>query len=133
MDYLKWAKETFKDDIYAKETTGIEIEEVGLNYAKCSLKLDKKHQNAEGEVMGGAIFTLADFTFAIASNTDGVLTVSLSSQINYLNKVRGKMLFAEANCSKTGKNVCFYDVTITDEEKTTIATVLITGFRKQPD
>ena len=42
MTELEMKKEFFKDDLFAA-LTGIEIEAVGENYAKCSLILDKKH------------------------------------------------------------------------------------------
>ena len=50
-------------DRYATEVTGIVLEEVGVHYAKCSLKLDERHINAIGQVMGGVIYTMADLTF----------------------------------------------------------------------
>lgn len=129
MDYLGQAREKFKDDIYAMETTGIEIEEVRRDYAKCSMKIDRRHMNANDCVMGGAIFTLADFTFAVASNADNPLTVSLTSQINFLNAGKGAYLMAEANCIKSGRSTCMYNVSIKSDEGIEVANVNITGFR----
>ena len=34
------------------------------------MPLEKKHKNALDQVMGGAIFSLADFTLAVALNFD---------------------------------------------------------------
>jgi acyl-CoA thioesterase len=130
MDYIEKAREFFKADIYAVETTGIEILEVKPNYAKCRLNITPKHLNAANSVMGGAIFTLADFTFAIAANTGGVNTQSLTAQIAYLTVAKGKTLFAEANCVKDGKSTCYYIVDVTDELGTKVASVSATGFRK---
>lgn len=131
MDCLAWAKERFKADTYAMETTGIVIDAVGENYAKCSLTIQPKHLNAVGSVMGGAIFTLADFTFAVASNTQDTITVSLSSQINYLSVAKGETLFAEARCIKSGQSTSLYVVNITDELGTAVAMVSMNGFRKE--
>ena len=130
MDYLQKAKDFFKADIYAVETTGIEILDAAPNYAKCRLDVTQKHLNAANTVMGGAIFTLADFTFAVAANIGGVMTQSLTSQIAYLNVAKGKTLFAEANCIKDGKSTCYFIVEITDELGTKVASVSATGFRK---
>ncbi len=128
MTELQNKKEFFKDDIYATETTGIEIEAVGENYAKCSLSLSKKHMNAAGYPMGGAIYTLADFTFAVATNPKpDVVTVTTVSQICYLNPTKGTTLFAECKLLKDGSSVCFYEVNITDDLGTEIANVTITG------
>lgn len=130
MNYLEQAKKMFQNDIYATETTGIEIVEVKESYAKCILKVERKHMNAADSVMGGAIFTLADFAFAVASNAGNPLTVSLSSQINYLSAARGEQLIAEAVCVKAGRSTCFYEVKITDEQDSMVAIVTTTGFRK---
>ena len=67
-------------DVYASEQTGIKVDEVGKNYAKCSLEIGKQHCNAYGGVMGGVMFTLADFTFAVSSNFRQGHTVSVTSQ-----------------------------------------------------
>lgn len=130
MDYLEQARELFKNDIFATEVTGIVIDEVSVGYAKCSLKLTPSHMNAANSVMGGAIFTLADFTFAVAANAGCPLTVSLTSQISYLSKAKGTALIAEATCIKSGKNTCFYNVDILDDLGNKVAVVSVTGFRR---
>ncbi|HNX13874.1 MAG TPA: PaaI family thioesterase [Oscillospiraceae bacterium] len=130
MDLTEKAKEFFKADIYAVETTGIEILEVKPNYAKCRLYISPKHLNAANTVMGGAIFTLADLTFAVAANSCGIMTQSLTSQIAFLSVAKGQILFAEATCVKGGKSTCYFIVDVTDELGTKVASVSATGFRK---
>ncbi|NLI90839.1 MAG: PaaI family thioesterase [Peptococcaceae bacterium] len=130
MDYKQLAIERFSNDLYATKTTGIIIEEVDVNCAKCSLSINENHLNAAGFVMGGAIFTLADFVFAIAANCENELTVSLSSQINYISATKGPILFAEAKCVKNAKNICFYDITVNDDKGNLVASVSTTGYRK---
>ncbi len=112
------------------ETTGIEIDDVRENYARCSLKTGRQHKNAGNTVMGGAIFTLADFTFAVAANTGDSITVSLTSNITYHNVCRGKTLIAEAICEKSGRNTCSFRIDVRDELGTHVATVSTVGFRK---
>ena len=70
MSDLQRAREFFQNDKYATKATGIVIEHVEENYAKCSLKIGDDHKNALGNVMGGVCFTLADFVFAVATNFD---------------------------------------------------------------
>ncbi|MPN54121.1 hypothetical protein SDC9_201790 [bioreactor metagenome] len=123
------ARKRFKDDIFATETTGITIEDARENYAKCSLRTDERHRNAGGRVMGGAIFTLADFTFAVAANTEDTMTVSLTSDIRFLGTARGNTLTAEAKCLKSGRTTCAFDVLVTDETGTLIAVVSAVGLR----
>ena len=130
MDYKQWAEKYFSGDIFALETTGIVIEAVDKNYAKCSLCVESKHMNANNCVMGGAIFTLADFTMAIAANAGNVNTVSLGLNINYVNAGRGPKLFAEARCVKDGFNVGFYEITVTDTEGKIVAVLSGSGFCK---
>lgn len=129
MDYTKNAREFFKNDHYATGLTGIEIEKAEPEYAKCILKLTENHRNSNQQVMGGAIFTLADFTFAVAANVGQETTVTLSSQIEYLNTVKGNILTAETNCLKSGRKTCVIEVTITDELGTLVAKTMTTGLR----
>ena len=82
--------------------------------------------------MGGAIFTLADFAFAVAANCGGRLTVSLSSQINFIAAPKGGRLFAKAQCIKSGRHTCFYSVEITDNEARKVAEATVTGYIKEP-
>ncbi len=132
MKSLDEIRDFFKNDVYATETTGIVIEDVAEGYAKVSLKIDARHMNAGGRVMGAVYFTMADFAFAVANNTnttDGPLTVTLSSQINFLSGARGDVLFAEARVVKDGRKTSFYNVEVTDNEGTLIATVSSGGFK----
>lgn len=130
MNYKEEARKKFAGDVYAVETTGIVIDDVRENYAKCSLKINESHMNAAGIVMGGAIFTLADFTFAVAANMGEKSTVSLSSSINYVNATKGPVLIAESKCTKDGKNICFFEVIIKDSTDKIVATFSTSGFKK---
>lgn len=128
MGTIEEAREIFSKDIYATELTGAYIEEIGENYAKCSLKLTDKHRNAYGGIMGGAIYTLADFAFAVASNFDkDDATVSLNGNASFMSAPKGGVLYAEAMLIKDGRTNCFYDVTVTDELGRMIAVVDFTG------
>ena len=128
MTDLERAKEFFAADRYATEATGIEIVAVDKQYAKCKLVTSGIHQNAVGHIMGGVLFTLADFTFAVATNFDATSpTVTASSTISYLTTAKGNVLYAESRVLRDGKRNCFYCIDITDESGTLIATVTITG------
>ena len=129
MTDLEKAREFFGQDFYATKATGIVIEEVGEHFARCSFEITRNHQNAYGGVMGGATFTLADYTFAVASNFNQPHTVSVTSQINYIGMAKGKKLIAEANCIKDGRTTCLYEINITDDLGTKIAFVTISGMK----
>ena len=109
---------------------GAEILEAEPGRARCALTLVPGHRNAAGGVMGGVIFTLADFAFAVAANCQRMETVSLTSQITYLNRAKGERLFASAACVKMGKNTCYYTIDVTDDLGNQVAQVTTTGFRR---
>ena len=127
MKTLEEVKKFFENDRYAMEN-GAVIEEVDDGYAKCVMELKEHHKNAMGAVMGGAIFTLADFTFAVASNWNKGPHVSLTSQITYLGKAKGNKLIAEAKLVREGRTTCYYLVEVTDELGNQVAHVTSSGF-----
>lgn len=126
---LEQVRTRFAHDRFATENGAI-IEEIKEGYARCSMDITPLHLNAAGSVMGGAIFTLADFAFAVAANWNQPLHVSLTSQITYLGGVKGKKLIAQARMVKEGRSTCFYMVDVTDELGTTVASVTTSGFVK---
>jgi acyl-CoA thioesterase len=128
MESLEGAREIFSKDRDATVLSGAVVEEIGENYAKCSMKLTEDHRNAYGGIMGGAIYTLADFAFAVASNYGKeCATVSLVGQANFLSASKGKELFAEARMLKDGKRNSFFEVKVTDDLDKLIAIVSFTG------
>lgn len=128
MTDLEKAREFFAADRYATEATGIEIVAVGENYAECRLVTSGIHQNAVGHVMGGVYFTLADFTFAVATNNaSDYPTVTVSSTISYLTTPRSNVLFAKTRLLREGKRNCFYEISITDDQENLVAVVNTTG------
>lgn len=120
-------REEFSHDRFATKCAGIFIEEAGPNYAKCSLKIGDDHKNAMGRVMGGAIYTLADFAFAVAANNEKVSTVSVQSNISFLGAAKGDTLIAVAQPIKVGRKISVYSITITDDLGTNVAYVTATG------
>lgn len=125
------ARAYFKNDLFAVEAAGIEIVEAREGYAKCVMRPEKRHMNAAGFVMGGAIFTLADYAFAVAANTEEVDAVSLTSSISFLAPAKGDTLTAETEELKTGRNICALNVRVTDTEGKLVATLSGTGFRSE--
>jgi acyl-CoA thioesterase len=116
----KTAREFFANDRYAA-LTGVEIVEVGKGYCKTSLKLEDKHLNAANVVQGGAIFTLADLAFAIASNSHGQLALAINVNISYLNSVSSGTLYATATEVNEPNRLGAYDVLVTDDQQRVIA------------
>ncbi|MBR5273375.1 MAG: PaaI family thioesterase [Clostridia bacterium] len=112
---LEQAREIFKKDVFATEQAGIEIDAVSIGYAKCSMKITPKHFNAGGKVMGGAIFTLADFALGVAANCERSLSVTLSAQIYFLGSTKGSVLYAEARVVRQGGKIGVYEIDVYDD------------------
>ena len=128
MKDLERARAFFQADRYAMAVTGAEIDALDEGFAQCSLTLDERHYNAGKAVQGGAIFTLADFTFAVASNDETTRVVSLSNQISFHHQPRGKRLIAKARREAGGRIVAFYIVQVRDELDTLVATMTVSGY-----
>lgn len=124
---LQEAREFFSNDKYATEASGIVIEEVGENYSKCRMPITEIHKNAVGGVMGGAVYTLCDFAFAVATNSPEHHAVTAVSQISYMSLVKGDELFATAELIKDGRRTCFFQVTVKDNLGNLIAIANTTG------
>ena len=129
MPTLNELRERFTADRFATEITGAEIQSAEPRHALCTLPLRPEHRNAAGTPMGGAIFTLADFAFAVAANgfADSI-TVSQSADIHFLSPAKGGVLTAEARCLRAGRTVSLYTVDVKDDLGTYVAHVTISGF-----
>lgn len=129
MTDLERARELFKTTVYATEVTGCVIEEIRPDYARCTVELQPKHMNTLGIPMGGAVFTLADFTFGICANFDKDVFVTASADSHFMAPCRGKTMIAEAREIRSGRRTCLYSVTVTDELGTDIAYFTFSGVR----
>lgn len=121
-------KRLFQNDRFATEN-GAVIDEVDDHYAKCSLKIEDRHRNAMGAVMGGVYFTLADFALAVASNWEEMCNVSLNSEITYLTAAKGERLIAEAVCVRNGRTTGYYRIDVRDDLGNLTAAVTATTYR----
>ena len=127
-DTLESAREFFYKDKFAVNT-GITLDEITAEEAICSLNLTDDHRNAYGGVMGGVIFTLADFAFAVLSNQIHQLTVAQQVDIHYLSAPKGDKLIAKATCRKSGRTSSIINVDISDETGRDVAQFIGTGFK----
>ena len=125
---IEEARAYFEGDRFAMEN-GMSIDAVGDGTSTCSMVIADRHRNANGGVMGGAIFTLADLAFAAACNNRHRPTVALQVSINYLSGTRGGALYAHARCRKDGKTTCVYDIDVVDDLGRDIAQFVGTGYK----
>lgn len=122
------AREFFKNDKFATNS-GVVLDELTDESCQCSLKLNENHKNAVGGVMGGVMFTLADFAFAVLSNNIHSPTVAQQVSVNYLNAPKGEKLIAKAACKKNGRSSSIINVDIVDDTGRDIVQFVGTGFK----
>lgn len=110
--------------------TGIEtiIDEEGKPAA--SLTITEKHLNGLQTAQGGSIFTLADHAFALASNTDGRISVALNLSVNFINAARlGDTLRTRVRELSRRRIISVYEITVLNQENTLIATFTATAYK----
>ena len=122
------ARDYFSQDRFATEN-GMSIDELDGEHAVTSLTISSRHKNAFGGVMGGAIFTLADFAFAALTNDRERVVVAQQVSINYLSPAKGNRLVATASYRKDGRSSCVVNVDVTDETGRDVAQFVGTGFK----
>lgn len=63
---------------------GLEVADVRPGFARVLMKMSPQLTNIFGATHGGAVFSLMDEAFQLASNTHGVLAVALNVSITYV-------------------------------------------------
>jgi len=122
------ARAYFSGDRFATEN-GMTLDECDENHAVTSLALGARHRNALGGVMGGAIFTLADFAFAALTNDRERAAVAQQVSVNFLAAAKGERLIATARYKKDGRASCVVNVDVVDDTGREIAQFIGTGFK----
>ena len=125
---MEEARAYFSEDRFATEN-GITLDELDGEHAVTSMTLSPRHRNAFGGVMGGAIFTLADFAFAALTNDRERVTVAQQVSISYLSATKGTRLIATARFRKDGRSSCVVNVDVADDTGRDIAQFVGTGFK----
>ena len=125
---LKEAQEVFRGDRFAT-ANGMQIDELGEDWCVCSMTLTENHRNAYGGVMGGVIFTLADYALAVTANQIHYLSVAQQVSINYLSAPKGQRLTAKSRCVKSGKSTTVIKVDVSDETGRQVAQFTGTAFK----
>lgn len=95
---------------------GLKLKDVRKGYAKVEMLFTQDMENMFGMAHGGAIFSLIDAAFEVASNSHGTMAVALNMNINYLaSPEKGSMLTAEAREINRTKKTAAYEIHATDE------------------
>ena len=95
------------------------------------MKIEPYHFNAAGTVHGGAIFTLADFAFAVASNSHGTLAMGINTSVSFVKAALKGTLYAEATEQSRNPKLASYSVMITDDDGDVVAIFQGMVYRKK--
>ena len=113
---------------------GIELLELSSGSAKTKLKIQKEHLNGVGIAHGGVIFTLADFTFAAASNSHGKIALAINASISYIKAAYpDDILIATAIETSLNPKLATYTVNIENQTGQLIAIFNGMVYRKKDD
>jgi acyl-CoA thioesterase len=118
---MEIVKKCFERDNFAREN-GIELVEVSEGKAVARMTIQEKHLNSFGVTHGGALFTLADFSFAVAGNTHGQVALSINAHMSYIKATSSGVLTSYAREVKSSRRLGMYHAEIKDEDGDIVAT-----------
>lgn len=132
---LEKARDYFGRDRYAA-MSGFVIESVEGDAATVTCDIQDCHLNAADTVMGGVLFAMADFAFAVGCNAawlrgTGSRTVAADCHIQFLKSARHGRLTARAIPLQNGRKLGFYRVEVTDDADQLIAVMQSAGCRTE--
>jgi acyl-CoA thioesterase len=122
-------KAFFGGDRYAAHS-GIELVEIAPGYAKARMALRPFHFNGLAIAHGGAIFTLADFAFALASNSHGTVAVAINASVTIMKAAKTGTLVAEAREVSRNPKLGNYTVEVRDDGGDLVALFHGLAYRK---
>lgn len=121
----------FKSDPFAKYLD-IVLSKCEAGYAEAKLTITKDLLNFNGFANGGAFFSLADYAFAVASNSHGRTAVGLNVNMSYLapGKVGDEVTCIAKEIKLTPK-IATYEMKIRNASEELIATMEGMVYRKK--
>ena len=126
---LEEVQDFFKNDTFAYGRVGCRITEASRGHGVAELELDDNHCNAEHNVMGGVIFTLADYAFAAATMFGEASSTTLTATIEFIRATKGSKLIATCDIDHGGRKVGFYTIDVKDDLGQLVARMVSTCYR----
>lgn len=109
MDVVEFLKENDK----VSKWLNIDVVEAKPGYVCTKMTVRKDMLNAAGVCHGGVIFSLSDYTFAIASNIYGNVALAISANINFANAAKdGDVLIAKAKELNKTRKLGIYEIKV---------------------
>lgn len=122
--------EFFRENDHFARHCGIELLQVTPGAARVRMPVRDFHLNGAGTVHGGALFTLADFAFAVAVNSRGKLALAINTSMSFINPAFAGTLYAQAQEISSNRRLGVYQVEIEDEQGQLVARFEGTAYRK---
>ena len=120
-----------ENEAYARKL-GMRLVELEPGHAVVEMAPQEDTVNIFGMIHGGAIFSLIDEAFQASCNAHGTIAVALSMTINYHHPPdRGSTLRAESKEIHRSQKTATYDIRVTSENNTLIASCLAMAYRKR--
>lgn len=111
---------------------GMRLVRVDAGSALVEMDFDETKQNIFGLAHGGAVFSLMDEAFEVASNSHGVMAVALNMNVTYMAAPRlGTTLRAEAVEIHRTVRTASYQIRVTDADGMLIALCQALVYRKK--
>ena len=109
----------------------IKLLEVKAGYALTEMVFREEMGNIYSQAHGGAIFSLIDEAFQIASNSHGTVAVALNLNITYVAApTPGAVLRAEAKEISRTRRTASYQITVSEADGRLIAISQTIAYRK---
>ncbi|MEK3936180.1 hotdog fold thioesterase [Sporosarcina sp. FSL W7-1349] len=109
---------------------GMKLVDLGLGTATAELVPTKDMVNAHNTVHGAVLFSLADYVFAVASNSYGKTAVGVTTTMNFMSAAfAGEKITATAREDKRNHRLAWYTIEI-NNGKELIATMQAMVYRK---
>jgi len=123
-------RERVKSEPYAK-MLGLELVKVESGYALIRMAFSERHHNIHGRCHGGAIFSLIDEAFQIASNSSGKIEIALNVNVSYMKAPReGEVLTAEARLVDSSRRISHFIIEVRNESGDLMAACQATAYRR---
>ncbi len=119
-----------KNDQFA-EHVGIERFFCNEGYWTARLTVAETHLNGLGIAQGGVLFTLADYAFAIASNSDGRTSTGLQTTMAFVAPAKlGDTVIAHVREINRRNTISLYEIELRNEQTNQLISHFTgTGFR----
>ena len=129
-DRLERARHLHANDAFMR-TCDVALVDVGPGHATLRMRVAREHLNFLGSCHGGALFSLADGAFGLASNSHGPISAAIDAHIAFHVAVReGDVLTARASEVSRSRRVATYRVDVERDDGVRVASFTGTVFRR---